>query len=70
VALTQIYPPNLLPEDLRMPVVELPERLNAASEFVDVHLGQGRGDKPAILCGDRVITYRQLHEASIDSEMP
>ena len=46
-----------------MPVLELPERLNAAREFVDVHLGQGRGDKPAILCGDRVVTYRQLHES-------
>jgi benzoate-CoA ligase family protein len=45
-----------------MPHLELPERLNAASELVDVHLTQGRGDKPAILCGDRVVTYRQLHE--------
>ena len=45
-----------------MPVAELPERLNVATEFVDVHLSLGRSDKAAILSGDRVITYRQLLE--------
>ena len=45
-----------------MTTVELPDRLNAASVFVDVHLEQGRADKTAILCGDDAITYRQLHE--------
>lgn len=42
--------------------LELPERLNAAAELVDVHLAAGRGEKPAILCGERVMTYRQLYE--------
>src|SRR3990172_2457309 len=42
--------------------VELPERLNAAAVFVDSHLQQGRADKPAILCGDRTITYKALSE--------
>jgi len=45
-----------------MTTVELPDRLNAASVFVDVHLEQGRADKTAILSGDDQITYRQLHE--------
>ena len=45
-----------------MTTVELPDRLNAASVFVDVHLEQGRADKTAILSGDEAITYRQLHE--------
>jgi benzoate-CoA ligase family protein len=40
----------------------LPERLNAATIFVDVHPSQGRADKTAILCGDQVVTYRQLQE--------
>jgi len=45
-----------------MPTLDLPERLNAATVFVDAHLAEGRGDKPAILCGDRTVTYRDLHE--------
>ncbi len=45
-----------------MSLVVLPERLNAAREFVDVHLNQGRAGKSAILCGDRVVTYQQLFE--------
>ena len=40
----------------------LPERLNAATIFVDVHLSEGRADKAAILCGDQAITYRQLQD--------
>ena len=45
-----------------MPVVDIPERLNAATIFVDVHIAEGRGDKPAILCGDRTVTYKDLYE--------
>jgi benzoate-CoA ligase len=40
----------------------LPEQFNAASYFVDRHIAEGRGDKVAIECGDRRITYRQLFE--------
>ena len=43
-----------------MSTLEIPERLNAATVFVDVHLAEGRGQKPAILCGDREITYNDL----------
>ncbi len=42
--------------------LELPERLNAASIFVDAHLAAGRESKAAILCGDRVVTYGDLYE--------
>jgi len=45
-----------------MSAVELPERLNAAAVFVDVHMTQGRAAKPAILCGDRTVTYADLDE--------
>ena len=45
-----------------MSTLELPERLNAASVFVDSHLSVGRGEKAAILCGDETVTYRQLSE--------
>jgi benzoate-CoA ligase len=42
--------------------LELPERLNAASVFVDAHLAAGRESKIAIVCGDRAVTYRDLYE--------
>ena len=44
-----------------MSAVDLPERLNAASALVDVHLRERRSAKPAILCGDRTVTYGDLH---------
>ena len=43
-------------------MLDLPEQFNAATALVDVHLAQGRGAKPAILCGERTITYADLHE--------
>jgi len=42
--------------------VDLPERMNATKTFVDAHIGEGRGDKTAILCGDEAVTYQQLYE--------
>ena len=41
----------------------IPERLNAAEALVDVHVAEGRGAKPAILCGDRTVTYDDLSRA-------
>ena len=41
----------------------LPEQFNAASYFVDRHICEGRGEKVAIECGDRFVTYRQLFES-------
>ena len=46
-----------------MSPVELPDRLNAATELLDRHLSDGRADKAAIRCGSRVLTYRDLFEA-------
>lgn len=45
------------------PATELPERLNAAEALVDAPIAQGRGAKPAIVCGQRTVTYRDLYEA-------
>jgi benzoate-CoA ligase len=45
-----------------MSELHLPEQLNAASVFVDVHIEEGRGAKAAILCGDRTVTYADLYE--------
>ena len=46
-----------------MPEAKLPERLNAAAVFVDVHIREGRAAKTAILCEDRAVTYDQLHQS-------
>jgi benzoate-CoA ligase family protein len=43
-------------------MLDLPERLNAATAFIDRHLQEGRAEKAAILCGDTIITYRGLFE--------
>ncbi|NUQ66248.1 MAG: benzoate-CoA ligase family protein [Pirellulales bacterium] len=43
-----------------MSVVEVPERLNAASALVDVHLDAGRAEKTAILSGKQAFTYEML----------
>jgi benzoate-CoA ligase family protein len=42
--------------------LDLPERMNVASVFVDSHIASGRGSKPAILCGGRTVTYAGLQE--------
>ncbi|MHC4251730.1 MAG: benzoate-CoA ligase family protein [Planctomycetota bacterium] len=42
--------------------LDLPERLNAAAVFVDANIDAGRGDKAAILCGERTVTYNDLQE--------
>ena len=44
------------------PETEIPERLNAATTFIDVHVAEGRGAKTAILCQDRAVTYDDLHD--------
>ncbi|MCD6393602.1 MAG: benzoate-CoA ligase family protein [Planctomycetes bacterium] len=43
-----------------MSTLKLPERLNAATVFVDDNVSAGRGAKAAILCGDETVTYQQL----------
>ncbi len=41
----------------------LPDEFNAASYFVDRHITEGRGDKVAIECEDRRVTYRELFQS-------
>lgn len=40
----------------------LPEVFNAATRFVDEHVQQGRGDRPAIYYEGAVLTYRDVQE--------
>src|SRR6266513_693829 len=35
---------------------------NLAADFVDRHVAEGRGDRPAIRCEGRVWTYREIFE--------
>jgi benzoate-CoA ligase family protein len=42
--------------------IDLPREFNVATYFVDRHLGEGRGNKVAIECGEERVTYRQLLE--------
>lgn len=43
-----------------LPEVRLPMRLNLAERGLDRHVADGRGARPAILHGDRVITFAAL----------
>ncbi len=45
------------------PLVSIPERFNAATLFVDRHLGMGRAERVAFRQDDRTVTYGALHEA-------
>jgi benzoate-CoA ligase len=40
----------------------VPERYNVVDHFLDRHLREGRGEKPAIWCGSRKLTYAQIAE--------
>jgi benzoate-CoA ligase family protein len=42
--------------------VVLPDEFNAATYFVDRHIADGRGQKVAIECGERQVTYQQLFD--------
>ncbi|MBT1076484.1 benzoate-CoA ligase family protein [Geobacter grbiciae] len=42
--------------------LNLPETFNAADYFIDRNIREGRGDKLAVLCEERSLTYRQLQE--------
>lgn len=44
-------------------VPRLPKQFNAAQFYVDRHLEEGRADKPAVICGDQMLTYWQVAEA-------
>jgi benzoate-CoA ligase family protein len=40
--------------------VELPEQLNIADLFLDARVREGKGDKIAIICGDRRLSYAEV----------
>jgi benzoate-CoA ligase family protein len=42
--------------------IELPDQYNLVDHFVDRHIREGRGDKTAIIGGDRRLTYREVAE--------
>jgi len=45
-----------------MSMSEIPERFNAAAAIIDAQVVDGRGTRPAIVCGSRTVTYRDLSE--------
>lgn len=42
--------------------LEIPDQYNLADHFLDRHIREGRGDKTAIISGDRRLTYFQIVE--------
>jgi benzoate-CoA ligase family protein len=40
--------------------IKLPAQYNLVNHFVDRHVREGRGEKAAILCGDRTLTYAEV----------
>jgi 2-aminobenzoate-CoA ligase len=55
-------PPELRPQRLyRLPALQrYPAELNVTEELLDRHVRDGRGEHPAIVCGDLTLTYREL----------
>lgn len=49
-------------DDLYSAVAPFPERFNLCDYFLDRNLREGRGDKVAIRCGERSITFAKLSE--------
>lgn len=50
---------------MKMPgyaVPEIPETFNISTYLLDRHLAEGRGEKQAVVAGERRLTYRQLLE--------
>jgi benzoate-CoA ligase family protein len=41
---------------------EIPDRYNLVDHFVDCHVRRGRGDKVAIISGERQVTYSEIAE--------
>jgi 2-aminobenzoate-CoA ligase len=43
-----------------LPELQYPERLNCAAELIDASVARGFGDRPAIVAGQRRLTYAEL----------
>ena len=55
--------PGLRPEQVfTLPELQYPARLNVARELLDANADGGRAGRPAIVAGDRVITYAELQK--------
>ncbi|MEK7372218.1 MAG: benzoate-CoA ligase family protein, partial [candidate division NC10 bacterium] len=55
--------PGLRPEQVfTLPELQYPARLNVARELLDANADGGRASRPAIIAGDRVITYAELQK--------
>ncbi len=48
---------------MKAPRVDLPERFNVATYFVDRNLAEGRGAKTALLCEGKVYTYQDVADS-------
>jgi 2-aminobenzoate-CoA ligase len=59
-------PPGLRPRRLyRLPELgRYPPVLNVTEELLDRHVGSGRGERAAIVCGDLTLSYREVLEAA------
>ncbi len=44
------------------PIISIPDTFNAAAEFVDRHVAEGRGERIALRCRERAVTYQQVAE--------
>src|SRR5690348_18147435 len=59
---------NLPPRDqwpdliFTIPEVQYPDRLNCIVELVDKHVREGRGDHPAVISAEGILTYAQLQQ--------
>ncbi|MDT3701178.1 MAG: hypothetical protein RO469_17390 [Thermincola sp.] len=42
--------------------MEVPEKFNVSTFLLDRHLQQGRGEKTAIVCQGRELTYRDVYK--------
>ena len=42
--------------------MEIPQKFNASTFLLDRHLQQGKGEKTAIICQDRELTYREVYK--------
>ena len=55
----ELWPKYVLPEEF-----VIPDNTNLAYCLLDRHIDGGKGKRPAVIFGDKVMTYAQLQEAS------
>ena len=55
----ELWPQYVLPQEF-----VIPDNTNLAYCLLDRHIDGGKGERPAVIFGDKVMTYSQLQEAS------